>query len=61
VDHLRLPPLGVIAVDVPPGDHVLSARFESTPAHLFAGAVSLLSLALAVGLLVVRRRHGASA
>lgn len=58
VDHLRLPPAGVIAVDVPPGDHVVSARFESTLIRLLAGAVSILSLALAVGLLVVRRRHG---
>ncbi|GIW09863.1 MAG: hypothetical protein KatS3mg061_0920 [Dehalococcoidia bacterium] len=46
VEHGREPPLGLIAIDLPPGDHVVTARFETTPPRLIGGVLSLLTAAL---------------
>ncbi|MFN8533569.1 MAG: hypothetical protein U0556_08490 [Dehalococcoidia bacterium] len=58
VDHQRAPPLGLIAIDLPPGDHVVSARFETTPARLAGGAISLAAGAVTLALLLWRWRRG---
>jgi nitroreductase len=58
VDHERLPPHGLIVVEVPPGDRVITARFEPTAVRVAAGATSLSALAIAGVLIVWRRRDG---
>lgn len=57
VEHQRLPPLGLIAIDVPPGDHVVTARFETTPARLLGGGLSLVAAVIAGALFALRRRR----
>lgn len=57
VEHYRVPPLALIGVDVPPGDHEVTARFEPTPPRLIGEGISGLSVLLALGMLVFRRRR----
>jgi len=53
--HVRRPPLGTMAVVVPPGDHTVVLAFSSTPRRTAATAVSFASLGLLLALTVLRR------
>ncbi len=53
----RVPPLGLMEVDVPAGQHHLSLRFTDTPLRKGAWGISLLGLAL-VAAMFWRDRHG---
>ncbi len=44
IPHRHEPPFGLITVDVPPGDHILTLRMGTTPPRLIGGLLSLLSL-----------------
>lgn len=63
--HRTEPPYGLIAVDVPAGEHRVSIRHGGTPARDAGTWISLVSLAIIAGLLVFdwrrerRRRAGA--
>ena len=48
--------MGLLAVEVPSGEHHIVARFEDTPAELAATIISLASLAVVLAVLVVTRR-----
>jgi len=56
----RAPPFGLMAVDVPAGEHRLSLRFTDTPLRKTAWAISLIALMVA-GWLLSRRPVGGSA
>jgi hypothetical protein len=53
--------MGLLAVDVPSGEHQIAVRFETTPAELGATIISLASLLLVLVLLVVTRQWRALA
>jgi len=56
IPHRREPPFGLVTVDVPPGDHVLTLRMGTTPPRIAGGLLSLLSLGvIGLGLLGVKR------
>ena len=56
IPHRREPPFGLVTVDVPPGDHVLTLRMGTTPPRITGGLLSLLSLGvIGLGLLGVKR------
>jgi hypothetical protein len=44
---------GLITVDIPPGEHEVLLRWGDTPLRLAGKALTLLSLAIAIGLIVV--------
>jgi hypothetical protein len=44
VKHLSLPPYGLIAVDVPAGDHTLELKFTSTSSRTIGGLITGLML-----------------
>lgn len=53
------PPNGLIGLDLPPGEHDVRIRFGATPVRRGAAALSLVGLALVVGLWIYGRRRGA--
>ncbi|MBL7065377.1 MAG: hypothetical protein ISS49_14385 [Anaerolineae bacterium] len=53
-------PDGLISFDVPAGRHTIRIRFGETPLRLIADAISLLSLAALVALLIIPTRHSPS-
>ncbi|MGE3519121.1 MAG: hypothetical protein AB7J63_09230 [Vicinamibacterales bacterium] len=55
----RVPVDGYMALTVPPGTHVVDARFDNTPVRTTANAVTLMS-ALTLAIVVLRRRSGAA-
>ena len=54
VPHRHEPPFGLITVDVPAGEHIVSLRMGTTPARTIGGVMSLLALAM-IGYLFVKR------
>ncbi len=46
IPHRHKPPYGLIAVDVPPGDHILRLQMGTTPARVIGGILSLLALGI---------------
>jgi len=54
VPHRHEPPFGLITVDVPAGEHIVSLRMGTTPARTIGGVMSLLALAI-IGYLFVKR------
>jgi hypothetical protein len=50
VPHRHAPPHGLITVDVPAGEHVLTLRMGSTAPRTIGGLVSLTAAALVIGL-----------
>jgi hypothetical protein len=57
VSHRTHRPYGLIAVDVPAGEHTLAIRFGTTPARTAGAAISLASLLIAVALLIFGGRR----
>ena len=58
VPHRTQPPYGLIALDVPAGDHTIAIRHGTTPARTLGTLISALSLAMALGMLIYSfRRH----
>jgi len=51
--------MGLLAVDVSPGQHHMVVRFENTPVEQIATIISLVSLTLVLAILVVTRRRRA--
>ncbi len=54
VPHRHEPPFGLITVDVPAGEHIISLRMGTTPPRTIGGVMSLLALAV-IGYLFVKR------
>jgi hypothetical protein len=48
--------MGLLAVDVSPGEHQMVVRFENTPVEQIASIISLISLTLVLAILVATRR-----
>ena len=58
VPHRTQPPYGLIALDVPAGDHTVAIRHGTTPARTLGTLISALSLVIALGLIIYSfRRH----
>ena len=58
VPHRTQPPYGLIALDVPAGDHTVAIRHGTTPARTLGTLISALSLVIALGLIITSfRRH----
>jgi hypothetical protein len=52
------PPNGLIGLDLPAGEHRVQLQFGATPVRRVSAAVSVVGLALVVGLWLVDRRRG---
>ena len=57
VAHRTHPPYGLIAVDVPAGDHTVAIRFGTTPPRTAGAILSIISLLIVVVLIVFGRRR----
>ncbi|GIW08036.1 MAG: hypothetical protein KatS3mg060_2841 [Dehalococcoidia bacterium] len=57
VAHRRVGPYGLIAIDVPAGEHVIAARFQHTPVRLVGELVSGVTLLGCLGAVLVLRRR----
>jgi hypothetical protein len=53
----KIRPLGLIAVDIPAGDHELEVRFRETPFRLAMNVLSVLGLVGLAGFLIAQRRR----
>ncbi|MFQ6013917.1 MAG: 6-pyruvoyl-tetrahydropterin synthase-related protein [Anaerolineae bacterium] len=52
--------LGLVTVDVPPGEHQVLLRFEDTPVRRLGWALSLASALVLIAVLILGRHKGAS-
>jgi hypothetical protein len=52
------PPNGLIGLDLPAGEHRVQLQFGATPVRRVSAALSVVGLALVVGLWLVDRRRG---
>ena len=52
------PPNGLIGLDLPAGEHQVQLQFGATPVRRVSAALSVVGLALVVGLWLVDRRRG---
>ena len=57
VPHRTHPPYGLIALDLPAGEHTVAIHFGTTPARTPGTLISAFSLVVAVGLLVYSFRR----
>lgn len=57
VPHRPEPPFGLITVDLPAGEHVVSLRMGSTPPRVLGTVISLLALVAITGLLIYPARR----